>query len=72
MSDDRYTVDGVGADEDGTYLVIDRRSGDTVVTFFRDDDRPGWWRGHRQGIPKEFYLPGGDVDPVDVAARFLT
>lgn len=62
-------VDGVGADEDGTYLIIDRATGDTVSTFYRDDDRPGWWRGHLRGVCKEVFLPG--VPAVEVAVRFL-
>jgi hypothetical protein len=62
-------VDGVGDDEDGTYLIIDRTSGDTVSVFFRDDARPGWWRGHLRGVPREVFLPG--MAPAQVAARFL-
>lgn len=67
--DPRFVVDGVGADEDGTYLIIDRATGDTVSTFYRDDDRPGWWRGHLRGVCKEVFLPG--VPAVEVAVRFL-
>lgn len=54
---------------DGVYLITER-GGPVVSAFYAVEDSPGWWRGHAFGRRRQVFAPG-DVDPVDVARRFL-
>ena len=58
-----------GGKGDGVYVVAER-GGPIVASFYALEEEPGWWRGHSFGQVRQVYEPG-DVNPVDVARRFL-
>lgn len=67
MPDPVYEIHG---HYDDAYLIT--RAGKIVGCFYAEPGMPGWWRGHVNGRGvRELYVPGGDVDPLEVAARFL-
>ncbi|WP_433465807.1 hypothetical protein [Spirillospora sp. CA-128828] len=66
MSDSPYEVIG----HFGAWILVRSGTQEIVGCFYAKDGEPGWYRGHTRGVVKEVFLPG-DVDPVDVARRFL-
>ena len=62
---DGYEVEG----QDGTFILVDRRSGDVVGAFYAEENEPGWWRGHVHGRVRRLFVPA--AEPLEVAARFL-
>ena len=62
---DGYEVEG----QDGTFILVDRRTGHVAGAFYAEENEPGWWRGHVHGRVRRLFVPA--AEPLEVAARFL-
>lgn len=55
----------------GAYVITREGNGRIEGCFYAQPGMPDWWRGHTRGAVKKIYVPGGEVNPAHVAARFL-